>query len=363
MIGAEGGAAEVRRLLSSNLAAAGFFGHGFLSGVAFGGVLDRMGVPAEVRRRYSGGLAEGSSRAESSAGAASVAVVALRYGEGEFERDGSAGAFGGGAEAAGEVMVGLARFARANWYKELSSRLQTVVAATIAQASREGLALPPAKTWRCLVNSGLPEKPSAVAAGLGWLGRNGLLVAARGEGSSGPGFSSAVVLGLLLCPVDLDPPAAEPIEPRCGRCRRCVDACPTGALGLERLSALDGGGAGEAAYSRERCIQHWTAAAGKLPAPIEAALDGRLYGCDSCLEACPYFLTDENAATSHGRLGPALSARRLLDRDDAALRRDLDGTALDRSWMSLDAFRRNAQLALDRGASGPSRGPGGRADR
>ncbi len=359
MSDAEGGAAELRRLLSRNLTAAGFYGHGFLSGAAFGGVLDGAGVSSEVRRRYSGGRAEGSSRAESSAGAANVAVVALRYGEGEA---GAGGAFDLAPEA-GEAEARLARFARANWYKELSSRLQGAVVATIAQASREGLALPPAKAWHRLVNSGLPEKPSAVAAGLGWLGRNGLLVAARGEGAAGPGFSSAVVLGLLLCPVDLDPPAAELLEPRCGRCRRCVDACPTGALGLARSSALDGCGAGEAAYSRERCIQHWTAVAGELPAPIEASLDGRLYGCDSCLEACPYFLTDENAATQHGRLGPALSARRLLDRDDAALRRDLAGTALDRSWMSLDAFRRNARLALDCGVSGPSRGPGGRGDR
>lgn len=358
MIGAEGAAAEVRRLLSSNLAAAGFYGHGFLSRAAFGGVLDGAGVPAEVRRRYSGGLAEGSSRAESSAGAASVAVVALRYGEGE---SGAGGAFDLAPEG-GEAEARLARFARANWYKELSSRLHGAVAATIAQASREGLALPPAKAWHRLVNSGLPEKPSAVAAGLGWLGRNGLLVAARGEGAAGPGFSSAVVLGLLLCPVDLDPPAAELLEPRCGRCRRCVDACPTGALELVSGPEIPQGGR-RANYRRERCIQHWTAVAGELPAPIEASLDGRLYGCDSCLEACPYFLTDENAATQHGRLGPAISARRLLDRDDAALRRDLAGTALDRSWMSLDAFRRNARLALDRGVSGPSRGPGGRGDR
>ncbi|MCE1197006.1 hypothetical protein LWX53_10980 [bacterium] len=353
MSGAEGGAAELRRLLSSNLAAAGFYGHGFLSGAAFGGLLDRMRVPAEVRRRYFGGRAEGSSPAAggspSAAGAASVAVVALRYGEGEFGDAAAAGGFL--AAEPGEASVRLARFARANWYMELSSRLQAAVAATIAQASRSGQTLPPAKAWRRLVNSSLPEKPAAVAAGLGWIGRNGLLVAARGQGLAGPGLSSAVVLGLLLCPVDLDPPAAEPLAPRCGRCRRCVEACPSGALcpaGEDAAAPVpEGATDGEGpSFRRESCIQHWTAAAGELPAPIEAALDGRLYGCDSCLEACPYFLTDENAATSLGRLGPALSAHRFLERDDAALRRDLAGTALDRSWMSLDAFRRNARLAL-----------------
>lgn len=332
----EGGAAEIRRLLSGNLAAAGFYGHGFLSGEAFGGLLDRMEVPAEVRRRYAGGSTE------SAAGAASVAVVALRYGEGEFESE-----FG----AAGGASVRLARFARANWYRELSSRLRTAVEATIAQAAQEGLALPPAKAWHRLVNSGLPEKPAAVAAGLGWLGRNGILAAAKGEGQPGPAFSSAAVLGLLLCPVDLDPPAAEPLAQRCGSCRRCIDACPAGAFELsDEVGGAPGGGA--RAYRRERCIQHWTAKAGELPARIEAALDGRLYGCDSCLEACPYFLTDKDAVTSLGRLGSPLSAARILELDDAALRHALAGTALDRSWMSLDAFRRNARLALGRSGCG-----------
>jgi epoxyqueuosine reductase QueG len=329
--GREGGAAEIRRLLSGNLTAAGFYGHGFLSGEAFGGLLDRMEVPAEVRRRYAGG------RAERAAGAAGVAVVALRYGEGEF---------GSEADAAGGVSVRLARFARANWYAELSTRLRTAVEATIAQAAQVGSVLPPAKAWHRLVNSGLPEKPAAVAAGLGWLGRNGILAAAKGEGVTGPDFSSAVVLGLLLCPIDLEPPAAEPLARRCGRCRRCVDACPTGALELpDEAGGAPGGGTH--AYRRERCIQHWTAKAGELPARIEAALDGRLYGCDSCLEACPYFLTDRDAGTPLGRLGPELPAARILESDDAALRRALAGTALDRSWMSLDAFRRNARLALE----------------
>lgn len=343
--GGGGGGAEIRRLLSQNLAAVGFYGHGFLSGEAFAGVLDEMRVPAEVRRRYSGSCADRPGCAESAAGAASVAVVALRYGEGELrdaEAAGEAGELRAGA-APGETAVRLARFARANWYKELSGRLQAAVSATIAQAALAGLALPPEKAWRRLVNSGLPEKPSAVAAGLGWLGRNGLLVAAKGRGAVGPEFSSAVVLGLLLCPVDLEPPELEPLARRCGRCRRCVDACPTGALGAVE---------GDPSFRRERCVQHWTALAGELPAPIADALDGRLYGCDSCLEACPYFLPDVDAADAAdvpGRLGPALSARRFLELDDAALRRALKGSALDRSWMSLDAFRRNARLALERG--------------
>lgn len=340
-------AGGLRGLLAGNLAAAGFYGYGFLSRAAFRAVLDGMDVPAEVRRKYTAD------------DAASVAVAALRYGEGAYAPPSWADA----SRAADEPEVKIARFARANWYRELSSRLESAAAATVAQARDAGIGLPPAKAWRRLVNSGLPEKPAAVMAGLGWIGRNGIVVAAKGEGCAGPSFSSAVTLGLLFCPVDLEPPDPAPLAQRCGRCRRCLDACPTGALGTERAAAR-GGGAGEPAcarsggpaYSRERCIQHWTAKAGELPAPIAEALDGRLYGCDSCLEACPYFLTDPSAETPLGRLGPALPARSFLDRDDAALRRDLKGSALDRSWMSMEAFRRNARLAIGRGGHGDRRG-------
>ena len=339
-------AGALRGLLAGNLAAAGFYGYGFLSRAAFHAVLDRMEVPAEVRRKYTAD------------DAASVAVAALRYGEGAYAPP----AWAEAARAEDEPKVGIARFARANWYRELSSRLESAAAATVAQALEAGIGLPPAKAWRRLVNSGLPEKPAAVMAGLGWIGRNGIVVAAKGEDCAGPSFSSAVTLGLLFCPVDLEPPDSAPLAPRCGQCRRCLDACPTGALGWERAAARDGNCAGEPArersrerareraYSRERCIQHWTAKAGELPSPIAEALDGRLYGCDSCLEACPYFLTDPSAETSLGRLGPALPARCFPDSDDAMLRRALKGSALDRSWMSMEAFRRNARLAIGRGS-------------
>ncbi len=330
-------AGALRGLLAGNLAAAGFYGYGFLSRAAFQAVLDRMDVPAEVRRKYT------------TDDAASVAVAALRYGEGAYAPPSWAEA----ARAADEPKVGIARFARANWYRELSSRLESAAAATVAQALEAGIGLPPAKAWRRLVNSGLPEKPAAVMAGLGWIGRNGIVVAARAEGSAGPGFSSAVTLGLLFCPVDLEPPDPALLPQRCGQCHRCLDACPTGALGSECAAARDGGDgepsreyARSREYSRERCLQHWTAKSGELPAPIAEALDGRLYGCDSCLEACPYFLTDPSAETSLGRLGPALPARCFPDSDDASLRRALKGSALDRSWMSMDAFRRNARLAI-----------------
>ena len=75
-------------------------------------------------------------------------------------------------------MLRIARFARANWYRELSRRMRSAVSRTIAEAAEEGTTLPPAKAWHRLVNSGLPEKPLAERAGLGWMGKNGIVIAA-----------------------------------------------------------------------------------------------------------------------------------------------------------------------------------------
>lgn len=281
--------------------------------------------------------------------AKSVIVVALRYGEGEYEPPAWATRSGGGSKAQGDASSGsfavdvrIARFARANWYKELAERMQIAIAQTIAEAAGEGIGLPPAKAWHRLVNSGLPEKPLALRSGLGWMGKNGIVIASssRGKAEGLPAHCSAVVLGLILCPVDLDPAKPDLARQRCGDCRLCVDACPTGALGREG-----------AAYERERCIQHWTAIEGEMPAEVKAAWGRRLYGCDSCLDACPYFIPDAAASSDIGRLGPVLPAHYFIENDDEIIHRDLSGTALGLNWMSLEAFRRNARFTLKKAST------------
>jgi epoxyqueuosine reductase len=114
--------------------------------------------------------------------------------------------------------------------------------------------------------SALPEKRLAVAAGLGRQGRHTLLLTPR--------HGSWVTLGGLLLELDLPPDAASTDACPPG-CRRCVDACPTGALDGECLDA-------------RRCLSYWTTSA-REPAPCEIAakLEGRVYGCDACQEACP----------------------------------------------------------------------------
>lgn len=339
-----GAAALVRSLLAANLAAQGFYGTAFLPRESFIEVLDAAAVPEATRRKYDVESVNG------------IAVVAFRYGKGEY----SPPAWALREESGRVPSLRIARFARANWYQEITRRMGSAVANAIAQAAVQGLELPPIRRWHRLVNSGLPEKALALKSGLGWTGKNTIIIAAKteeaakiqdtgGKGSE-PVFSSAVLIGLLLCPVNTGSEIPEPAVNRCEDCRRCVEACPTGALGrcFSNVDAEADAWSGRASgYDRQRCIQHWTAIDGEPPSIVRQAMRGILYGCDSCLEACPHFIPDPEASCGIGRLGSALPAASFLEATDTELRRNLAGSALDRAWMSMEAFRRNARLSIE----------------
>ena len=195
--------------------------------------------------------------------------------------------------------------------------------------------------WHRFSNSRLPEKPLAEAAGLGCIGRNSLLIARR-TASGSPEWSSAVVIGLMLLPFDIledeIPPAREPIPALslCGNCARCIDACPTRALKIS----------GERAnFNRSSCLQNYAGRAGELPANITSAWKDQLYGCDLCLEACPFFLPDPDAKSDLGRLGAYFDAAALVGQDDDRLKAELRGSALDQKWIAPQALKRNAAMA------------------
>ena len=110
------------------------------------------------------------------------------------------------------------------------------------------------------------ERHWAREAGLGWIGRHGCLIV--------PGLGSFVLLGELF--LDLALPAGQPVEARCGTCRRCLEACPTDALiGPARLDA-------------RRCISYWTVEhRGDFPESAPK-ISPWVFGCDRCQEVCPW---------------------------------------------------------------------------
>lgn len=120
---------------------------------------------------------------------------------------------------------------------------------------------------RCFTDSGpVSERFFAQQAGLGWLGRNGLLIREK--------RGSYCFLASILTTLEL--PTDAPVPSRCGSCHRCEQACPTGAL-------HDG------CCDARRCLSYWTIEAKEAPPPEIAALQGQhLYGCDDCQAACPW---------------------------------------------------------------------------
>ena len=152
------------------------------------------------------------------------------------------------------------------------------------------------------------EKDYAAAAGLGTIGKNTLLIH--------PTFGSHFFLAAILSTAPLstesfEPTLPEPFDP-CGECRRCLDACPTGAL-VEPF-VLDA----------RRCLSYWTLIhRGALPEEISAKRGNRFLGCDTCQSVCP-----------HNRAIPAIPEGTIdpfaLDKDE--LRHFLEGSPLEQRY-------------------------------
>jgi len=147
-----------------------------------------------------------------------------------------------------------------DYHRTLTTALQRAVQKMNAQ-------YPEAVTKICVDTAPLLERSFAARAGLGWIGRNTMLLDER----HGPWQLLGEVITTLEIPPD------EPVADRCGSCTACVDACPTEALTPDRN--LDA----------RRCLSYWTIEhRGDLPPEWAERLGHRAFGCDDCLTACPF---------------------------------------------------------------------------
>jgi len=157
----------------------------------------------------------------------------------------------------------IARYARGeDYHLVMRDRL---VALGDALAQRIGR---PVATRPCVDSAPVLEREWAERAGLGFVAKNTMLIA--------PGLGSYVVLGELLVDIELTA-TADPQKPRCGSCRACLDACPTGAF----VDAF--------VLDARRCISYLTIEhEGVIPRELRAQMGTWVFGCDVCQEVCPF---------------------------------------------------------------------------
>jgi epoxyqueuosine reductase len=170
------------------------------------------------------------------------------------------------------------------------------------------------------------EKPLAAQAGLGWQGKHTNLVSRQ--------FGSWLFLGAIFTTLDL--PANQAESDHCGRCRACLDVCPTAAFPAPyRLDA-------------RRCISYLTIEhKGPIPRNLRPLMGNRIYGCDDCLAVCPwnkYAQAGREAALSARDMLRAPPLSELARLDEASFRALFTKSPVKRTGR--DRFIRNVLIAI-----------------
>jgi epoxyqueuosine reductase len=237
------------------------------------------------------------------AGARSVVCVARRY-----PRDADNG----------EVSRSIARYARGHDYHRFLRRRVRRLASFIRSL---GSPEQPVEARPMIDDKPVLERAWAARAGLGFVGKNGMLIV--------PGLGSLVMLGEVVTTLDLQAEDA-PMAERCGSCTRCLEACPTQAF--PRPFVLDA----------RRCVSY-----------LREGVGGNLFGCDDCQTSCPFNAGSVARSPAPGNDGDPFaplerwSRTRLQDfltADRAAFDALTEGTPLRRAGRA--NLARNAALVL-----------------
>jgi epoxyqueuosine reductase len=239
-------------------------------------------------------------------GARSVVVLALNYFQGAAPK-----AFGA---ATGRI----ARYAWGDDYHD-------VIAAKLDKIDNFLREL--GGTQKCYVDTGpILERDHAAQAGIGWHGKSTMLIDER--------LGTWFFLAEILTTLELPPDSAA--RDRCGKCERCINACPTGAITApHRLDA-------------RRCISYLTIELkGSIPLEFRPLIGDRIFGCDDCLDACPWNrfakVSRESAFTAQrSTIGMAL--RDYLGLSDTEFRNLFRNSPIKR--IKRRAFLRNVCVAM-----------------
>jgi epoxyqueuosine reductase len=179
------------------------------------------------------------------------------------------------------------------------------------------------------------ERSLAVAAGLGWTGKNTCLIH--------PKLGSFGFLAVLLTSLEVYPKEGRTEFPdRCGTCRRCIEACPTDAL--HEPYKMDA----------TRCISYLTIEhKGEIGEELMAGMGRQVFGCDICQDVCPWnrkapLSGDAELEARAELVNPALEW--LAGMDEAAFERCFNGSPVRRA--GFDGLRRNVAIAMGNSGEG-----------
>ncbi len=219
--------------------------------------------------------------------------------------------------------LGSGRVSRYAWGRDYHRVLRKPLQA-LAQAIEQSS--PGAQTYCSIDSAPVLEKFWAARAGLGWIGKNSLILH--------PDLGSWFFLGVILTTAELAPDS--PMPDRCGSCRACMDACPTGAIVEPRM------------VDSRRCISYHTIEnRSEIPGLVAGNMRDWVFGCDICQEACPWNHrvsdTDESDfAPRPGHAHPDLE--RLTRMDAEGFQEAFAGSPIMRAKQA--GMARNARIVL-----------------
>jgi epoxyqueuosine reductase len=167
------------------------------------------------------------------------------------------------------------------------------------------------------------EKAWAVKSGLGWQGKQSLII--------NPELGSFFFIGIIYSTVEIQPDKM--VDDKCGNCRKCIVSCPTGAIRENR------------SIDSRLCLSYWLNEAsrnGNIPDSIKLLNKEWIYGCDICQDVCPYNKTAERKSESDflpGKYGTNLKAEDILAMNEEEFKEKFKGSSIFR--LKLKGLRNN----------------------
>jgi epoxyqueuosine reductase len=188
---------------------------------------------------------------------------------------------------AASTAAGTGRIARYAWGDDYHGLIETKLAVIDQFLRQRG------GRQKCYVDTGpMLERDHAATAGVGWHGKSTMLL----NRELGTWFFLAEILTTL----EFAPDTA--LKNYCGRCTRCIDACPTGAITAPHQ------------VDARRCISYLTIELkGSIPIELRPLIGDRIYGCDDCLDACPWNRFAKVSRETAFAMRPEIASMKLRD--------------------------------------------------